>query len=230
MVPFPCTESWPAEWASGMRLWTRCLPSTSCWLADRCKWLTSPIRCRITTTLKIFSVQRRARRKGGHESLWSQRWRIFPGGSIPVRLSPRLPTTQLGKPICLYGWPTWMAYDDFLFPFYLREELEGRAGGNPSFNTGVDYTKQLKSSANYGEVVALYQAAGLNLDGDLATLNATTRIAADPGALTYLTNNIIFNGQLSVPVLTLHTTGDGLVPVEVEKAYSTVVREAGNKT
>jgi len=123
-----------------------------------------------------------------------------------------------------------MAYDDFLFPFYLREELEGRAGGNPSFNTGVDYTKQLKSSANYGEVVALYQAAGLNLDGDLATLNATTRIAADPGALTYLTKNIIFNGQLSVPVLTLHTTGDGLVPVEVAKAHSTVVREAVNKT
>lgn len=123
----------------------------------------------------------------------------------------------------------WLAYDDFLFPFYLRTELEARAGGNPSFNTGVNYAKQLTKSANYSEVLALYAAAGLNLNADLAALKNASRISADPGALNYLTNNIIFNGQLSVPVLTLHTTGDGLVPVEVEKAYSTVVREAGDQ-
>jgi pimeloyl-ACP methyl ester carboxylesterase len=122
----------------------------------------------------------------------------------------------------------WFANADFLFPFYLRAELEGRAGGNPSFNTGVNYEHQLKQSADYAEVQALYTAAGLNLEADLTTLKNAPRIAADPGALTYLSNNIIYNGQLTVPVLTLHTTGDGLVPVEDEKAYSTVVHEAGD--
>ncbi len=123
----------------------------------------------------------------------------------------------------------WLAYDDFLFPFYLRAELEARAGGNPSFNTGVNYTKQLTNSINYPEVLALYRAAGMSLEADLATLKNAARITADPGALTYLTNNIIFNGQLSVPVLALHSTGDGVVPVEVEKAYSTVVHKAGDQ-
>jgi len=122
----------------------------------------------------------------------------------------------------------WFANDDFLFPFYLRSELESRAGGNASFNTGVNYTKQLQKSVDYAEVEALYKAAGLSLTADLATLNSAPRISADPAALTYLTDNIIFNGQLSVPVLTLHTTGDGLVPVQVEKAYSTVVHDAGD--
>ncbi len=120
----------------------------------------------------------------------------------------------------------WFANDDFLFPFYLRAELESRAGGNPSFNTGVNYTTQLNKSINRAEVEALYIAAGLSLTADLATLNNAPRISADPGALTYLSNNIIYNGQLTVPVLSLHTIGDGLVPVEVEKAYSTVVQEA----
>jgi hypothetical protein len=77
-------------------------------------------------------------------------------------------------------------------------------------------------------VQALYAAGGLSLAADLATLKNAPRIAANPGALTYLSNNIIYNGQLTVPVLTLHTTGDGLVPVEDEKAYSRVVHEAND--
>ncbi len=122
----------------------------------------------------------------------------------------------------------WFADVDFLFPFYLRAELENRAGGNPSFNTGVNYTTQLNKSINRAEVEDLYAAAGLSLKADLATLNDAPRISADPGALTYLSDNIIYNGQLAVPVLSMHTVGDGLVPVEDEKAYSTVVKEAGD--
>jgi pimeloyl-ACP methyl ester carboxylesterase len=122
----------------------------------------------------------------------------------------------------------WFANDDFLFPFYLRSELEARAGGNPSFNTGVNYTQQLNRSPDYSEVKALYAAAKLSLSADLATLNKPARVAADPVAVTYLSDNIIYNGKLTVPVLTLHTVGDGLVPVEVEKAYMTVVREAND--
>jgi stage V sporulation protein SpoVS len=44
-------------------------------------------------------------------------------------------------------------------------------------------------------------------------------------ALTYLEQNIIFNGKIPFPVLTLHTKGDGLVVVEDESAYRNVVDE-----
>jgi pimeloyl-ACP methyl ester carboxylesterase len=120
----------------------------------------------------------------------------------------------------------WMENVDFPFAFAFRAELEARAGGNPSFNTGVNYEKQLKHSVNYAEVQALYTAAGLSLDADLATLKSAARISADPGALAYLSENIIYNGQLPFPVLTMHTEGDGLVAVEEERAYKTVVKEA----
>jgi pimeloyl-ACP methyl ester carboxylesterase len=122
----------------------------------------------------------------------------------------------------------WLENVDFAFSFAFRAELEGRAGGNPSFNNGVDYETQLKNSADYAEVKALYKAASLSLNADLAQLAAAPRISADPGALTYLSDYIIYNGQLPFPVLTLHTVGDGLVPVEEENAYAKVVGEAGD--
>jgi pimeloyl-ACP methyl ester carboxylesterase len=120
----------------------------------------------------------------------------------------------------------WLSEVDFPFIFALRAELEARAGGNPSWNTGVNYEAKLKHSVDYAEVRALYAAAGLSLEADLATLKKAKRITADPGALAYLSDNIIYNGQLPFPVLTLHTTGDGLVPVENESAYRRVVGEA----
>ena len=123
----------------------------------------------------------------------------------------------------------WAQSVNFPFAFAFRAELEFRAGGNPSWNTGVDYRKQLERSVNHDEVKALYQQAGLNLDTDLAILDNAPRIAAAPNAVNYLVENIIFDGQLQIPVLTLHTTGDGLVPVEDEQAYASVVRAAGRE-
>ncbi len=119
----------------------------------------------------------------------------------------------------------WLANVDFLFGFDFRAELEGRAGGNPSWNNGVDYKKQLQNSVDYAEVQALYTAAGLSLDADLQALNDAARIKAKASALGYLKRNIIFDGQISIPVLTLHTKGDGLVVVEDESAYKDVVDE-----
>jgi len=124
-----------------------------------------------------------------------------------------------------YLWGTQVT---FPFAFALRDDLEAKAGGNPSWNTGVNYLTQLGKSADLAEVRALYAAAGLSLDGDLFKLNAAPRIAADPAAVQYLSDNIAFNGQLSIPVLTMHTTGDGLVINQNEQAYSSVVTRAGS--
>jgi pimeloyl-ACP methyl ester carboxylesterase len=116
--------------------------------------------------------------------------------------------------------------EDFQFFFALRAELESRAGGNPSWNTGVDYKKQLELSVKYAEVQALYKLAGLSLNADLQALNHAPRIVADPAAVNYLSQNIIFNGDIEIPVLTLHSTGDELAPVQNEQAYAAVVGSA----
>jgi pimeloyl-ACP methyl ester carboxylesterase len=122
----------------------------------------------------------------------------------------------------------WAAQITFPFAFALRADLEARAGGNPSWNTGVSYFRDLLKSADLKEVLALYHAAGLSLGKDLAKLAAAPRISADPAAKAYLEQNITYNGQLSMPVLTMHTVGDGLVVPENERAYSSVVAKAGD--
>ena len=122
----------------------------------------------------------------------------------------------------------WDAEVDFPFVFAFRAELEARAGGNVSWTTGVDFREQLNLSLDRDEVRALYKAAGLNLDADLDALNHAARITADKHAVEYLENNIIYNGEIHFPVLTLHTKGDGLVVDENESAYRDLVDEVGN--
>jgi Prolyl oligopeptidase family len=126
-----------------------------------------------------------------------------------------------------YNQYLWFKEVDFPFVFDFRANLEADAGGNPSWTTGLNFTKQLHQSANYKEVVALYKKAGLNLSADLGTVSKAPRISADPKAVAYLAKNISFDGKISVPVLTVHTTGDGLVVPENEAAYARVVRFAG---
>lgn len=123
-------------------------------------------------------------------------------------------------------------YDEvcFLVYFLLRAQVERRAGGNPSWNEGVDYGTLLERSTNRDEVQALYEAAGLDLQADLGILAAAPRIAADPAAVGYLERNIVFSGDLAgVPVLTLHTDGDGLVTPDNEHAYADIVAAAGQQ-
>ena len=85
------------------------------------------------------------------------------------------------------------------------------------------------SSNNLDLVRALYARAGLNLETDLQALERAPKVSPDPAAVYYLIRNIVFNGQLGVPVLTMHTIADGFVPVENESAYAAVVQAAGNE-
>jgi pimeloyl-ACP methyl ester carboxylesterase len=147
-----------------------------------------------------------------------------PGWFTPLSAEPAA-TDYSAQEANQYLWATEV---DFPFAFDLRANLEADAGGNPSWTTGVNFVQQLRKSVDYREVVALYKAAGLSLRADLATLNRATRISADPKAVAYLAKYISFDGRLSVPVLTMHTTGDGLVVPENEQAYAQVVRRAGD--
>jgi hypothetical protein len=147
-----------------------------------------------------------------------------PGWFTPLSKEPA-PGDAAGQEANQFLWDTQV---DFPFIFAFRAELEGRAGGNPSWNTGVNYFAQLARSADLGEVTALYHAAGLSLTADLQKLNQAQRISASPSAVRYLAQNIAFNGHLAMPVLTMHTTGDGLVVPENEQAYQSVVDRAGD--
>ena len=119
----------------------------------------------------------------------------------------------------------WAQQVDFPFVFAFRAELEARAGGNPSWNTDVNYHEQLAKSVDREEVRALYQQAGLSLEQDLEALANAQRIAAKPSAVNYLAHNITIDDELHMPVLTMHTTGDGLVTVQNEQAYASAVRD-----
>ncbi|MFL6126174.1 alpha/beta hydrolase family protein [Actinophytocola sp.] len=108
-----------------------------------------------------------------------------------------------------------------------RQEMETWAGGNPAWNVGVDYRRLLANSSIRTEVEALYARAGLSLAGDLATLDHAARISADPAAVAYVIRNLTFTGRPATPLLTIHTTGDPLVPVQVEHAYADAVHRSG---
>ena len=149
----------------------------------------------------------------------------LPGWFDPAGAQPA-PTDYAGQQAAQSLWESQV---DFPFEFQLRAELEQRAGGNPSWNAGVDYVHQLAISSNNAEVTALYGEAGLDLAADLRTLNSGTRIKADPKAAAYLDRNISFDGNLSVPMLSMHTIGDGLVVPQNETAYSDLVTAAGKQ-
>jgi pimeloyl-ACP methyl ester carboxylesterase len=109
----------------------------------------------------------------------------------------------------------------------VRADMEHKAGGNPSSNVDVNYKKQLEKSPSRDLVEAFYQQAGLKLEDDLKTLNQATRIQADAQAVAYLNKNITPSGKINVPVLTLHTTGDGFASPSQEQNYRKVINKAG---
>ena len=111
--------------------------------------------------------------------------------------------------------------------FLPRTDQEKRAGGAFSWNVGVDYRAQLARSGRRAYVAGLYRAAGLDLDRDLAALNAAPRIAAVPAAVAYMKANYTPSGDLRIPVLSMHTLGDGLTSVNGEQGFAAAVRAAG---
>ncbi|GAA3780100.1 alpha/beta hydrolase family protein [Streptomyces phyllanthi] len=114
--------------------------------------------------------------------------------------------------------------------FHRRQEAEVRAGGNMSWNTGVDYARLLGRSSVRKEVTELYRKAGLSLRADLATLNRAPRISADPGAVDWMSRTSSFTGKLTKPQLSVHTIGDALVPVQTESALKRAVTAAGSSS
>jgi len=108
-----------------------------------------------------------------------------------------------------------------------RESIK-QASGQVAWTAGTNFAQVLAASPFRQEVAALYQAAGLNPQADLATLTAHATIQASPAALQALQASADPTGRLAVPELDLHTIGDNLVPVENESYYARQVEAAGS--
>jgi len=128
----------------------------------------------------------------------------------------------------------WKAYESgqafwirFQLGTFFRQDVEQKAMGNPSWNTGVDYSRLLEASPYAQEVMALYQSAGLDLTADLARLARAPRITPDPSAVQFMTEFGQPSGTLRLPLLTMHTTDDGRVIPGNERAYLDLVAEHG---
>ncbi|VVJ17550.1 Uncharacterised protein [Amycolatopsis camponoti] len=110
-----------------------------------------------------------------------------------------------------------------------RRAIEQVTGGNPSWNTGVDYARQLATATpdQRNAVRRLYERAGLDLRADLGRLAAEPRVSADPAAVHHLERGIVFTGDLRIPVLTVNGTGDQISTVAQQQSYGALAGRAG---
>jgi pimeloyl-ACP methyl ester carboxylesterase len=154
-------------------------------------------------------------------------WGVAPGGVPTPRPDPGdTPALQGGMYLALAGGP--LPYIGQAMSS--RRQIEQLSGGNPSWNTGVDYARQFHTARpeNQRAVRELYRQAGLDLRAELARLNDAPRISADPSAVSYLTRGIVFTGRLRIPVLTVNGIGDQISTVAQQQSYEAIVRAAGN--
>jgi len=109
-----------------------------------------------------------------------------------------------------------------------RKNIEERAGGNPLWNTGVDYVDLFTRSAMRELAERAYRQAGASLIDDLNAVNAAPRVAADQHAIEYFIRTGGCPGLTPVPVVTVHAIRDGAAPVEHERALADRVALLGD--
>lgn len=108
---------------------------------------------------------------------------------------------------------------------FLRTQTELGSGGIPSWNTDVEYAEYLRHAdpAIRTIVDVLYQAAGGPgaMHADLQRLDEAPRVKGDDGAVHYWTRwPRLHRAAPEVPVLRIHTTGDGVLPPILTSGYS----------
>jgi dienelactone hydrolase len=112
----------------------------------------------------------------------------------------------------------------------LRRRLEEPAGGGTSWNTGIDYSAMYEkrlSAADRRTVEALYKDAGLGVKDDLRSLDQGPRVAPEKAPLEFVHKIYPFDGKISIPMLTISSTGDPVVWSSIDSAYMSAVRGAG---
>lgn len=148
-------------------------------------------------------------------------------GGLPLWATAHQPRpTDPVEAIRQQAWWAEAAYVASLGPTG-RVDVERHAGGNPSFNVGVDYTRQLDRSGLRDFVEATYRAAGTDLHADLRQLAVAPRIAPDPRAVAWMYRYGVSAGTTPTPVVTLHGIAEGIITSDA-RWYGEQVRAHGN--
>ena len=109
--------------------------------------------------------------------------------------------------------------------------FENAASGQQlSGNEGVDYAAFYANAAPAMKqlVEALYAEAELDLQADLATVDAEPRIAASDYALDFWAGDgRTTTGELEVPAIRIHMLGDWAIPYSLMQGYEALVEQAG---
>jgi hypothetical protein len=111
----------------------------------------------------------------------------------------------------------------------IRKELAA-LGQQLSWNTDIDYREFFENGNEFLKeaVLQLYREAGLDLEEELARVNAFTRVSASSYALDWWnTPGRTAKGTPQIPILRLHETGDRNVPPSLAQGYDNLVRESG---
>jgi hypothetical protein len=108
----------------------------------------------------------------------------------------------------------------------VRGGVEKIAGGNVSWNVGVDYADVLQRSGRKAMVEALYSKAGLDLHNDLSTLAKAPRIKADPGAVRRAEAIMTYTGRIRDPLINVDND-DPVDPAADKLAYVEALKRAG---
>jgi hypothetical protein len=109
--------------------------------------------------------------------------------------------------------------------------FENAASGQQlSGNEGVDYAAfyQNAAPAMARTVEALYEQAGLDLQADIARIDAAPRIAASDYARDFwAADGRTTTGDLQVPAIRIHMLGDWAIPYTLMEGYGALVQEQG---
>jgi pimeloyl-ACP methyl ester carboxylesterase len=112
----------------------------------------------------------------------------------------------------------------------LRRRLEESAGGGTSWNTGINYAAMYDkriSAADHRTIESLYKEAGLSVKDDLRALDQAPRVVPEKGPNEFVHKIYPFDGKISIPMLTIGSTGDPYVWSSIDSAYASAIRGAG---
>ena len=113
----------------------------------------------------------------------------------------------------------------------VRKELAAD-GQQLSWNTGVDYREFFANANEHLEraVRRLYGEAGVDLEADLARINAFPRVEASPYALDWWNQpGRTAKGDPKIPLLRMHEIGDYQVPPSLAEGYADLIRANGRE-
>ena len=119
--------------------------------------------------------------------------------------------------------------DQFTFanPGQVRWGVEVVAGGNFSWNHGVDYAALLARSGMTDLVEAIYAKSGVSLQADLRQLAQAPRISADAAAVAAAETLTSYSGAIAGPVIVVDNIGDPVDADAYKRAYERTVARAG---